>query len=124
MKRTNNKGFILLYVVMILLLIGLAIVLLSYSSKIMAFESSTADLEANCRNILTSSFAWAQQNRKRLLQLGQDAAVQLDISSLGIKRSTCRIEVKKIEDSALQIKITVSCVQGKRRLVRNAQYTI
>ena len=124
MKRAANNGFILLYVLLILSLIGLAMVLLSYSSKIMAFESSTAALEANCRNIMASSLTWAGQNRQRLLQLGQDATVQLDISSLGISRSTCRIAVKKIEARRLRIEITVSCIRGRRRLVRNTGYTI
>jgi hypothetical protein len=124
MKRANNNGFVMLYVVMILLLIGLAMVLLSYSSKIMAFESSTAVLEANCRNILASSLTWAEHNSQKLLQLGQDATVQLDISSLGISRSACQIAVKKIEAHQLQIEISVSCIRGKRRLVRDAEYMI
>ena len=124
MRRVKQNGFILIIVVFILSLVGLAMILLSSSSTIMAFGSSTAALEANCQNIMVSSMTWAEQNRERLLQLGQDATVQLDISSLGISRSACQIAVKKIEDRGLEIEITVSCIQGKRRLVRDAGYIL
>lgn len=124
MKRAANNGFILLYVVLILLLIGLAMVLLSNSSKIMAFESSTAALEANCRNILASSLTWAGQNRKRLLRLGQDATVQLDISDLKIPRSSCDLNILKADKSNIEIEVTVSCMRGRRQLERSRKFSL
>jgi len=124
MKRANNNGFIMLYVVLILSLIGLAMVLLSYSSKIMAFESSTAVLEANCRNILASSLTWAGQNRERLLRFGRDATVQLDISDLKIPRSSCGLNILKADKLNIEIEVTVSCVRGRRQLERSRKFTL
>ncbi len=124
MKRAANNGFILLYVILILSLIGLAMVLLSYSSKIMAFESSTAALEANCRNILASSLTWAGQNRARLLRLGQDATVQLDISDLKTPRSSCDLNILKADKLNIEIEVTVSCVRGRRQLNRSRKFSL
>ena len=124
MRRVKQNGFILIIVVFILSLVGLAIILLSSSSAIMAFGSSTATLEADTGNLMASSLAWAQQNKDKLLELGENTSMQLDISSLGIRKAACEIAVKKIEDLALEIEISISCIRGKRRLVRNAGYII
>ena len=123
MKRANNKGFVMLYVVMILSLIGLAMVLLSYSSKIMAFESSTAYLEASSRNLMLSGFVWANHNMGRLSQAG-DNGIELDISGLKIPRSSCGLNILKAESSNIEIEVMVSCVHGRRQLERSRKFSL
>jgi hypothetical protein len=123
MKRTRHKGFILLYVVMILSLIGLAMVLLSYSSKIMAFESTTAYLEASSRNLTLSGVAWANHNRERLSQAGDDV-IQLDTGELKITRSLCNMNIIKADESDVEIEVIVSCGRGRRELESSRKFTL
>ena len=58
MKQAKRKGYALILVMLVMLLIGAELFVLSGISQSMIFQTKTAYLEAQRRNIAASAAAW------------------------------------------------------------------
>ena len=119
MKRTRKNGFVIIVVIMLMSLFAMALFVLTASSAKMAFESKTAALQAQSRNLTASAIAWAEHNSKKLDQLEDGITFQLDISSLKTPRATCNITPIKVEYGQSEIKINTRCTRGRRTLAQS-----
>lgn len=114
MKRAKQNGFVLIVVVMLLSLFAMASFILTTSSVTMAYESTTAALQAQSRNLTASAIAWAEHNAKKLNQLEDGMTLRLDVSNMKAPQATCDITAIKPENGKSEIKINTRCTRGKR----------
>ena len=124
MTKTHQNGFVLLFVLLLLTLVGLAMTLLSSSSRIMASDSSTAKLRADCENILESCTAWIDVNSKKIKKQSKNTTMELNLNELGIPTAICNITVKNTNKNGTEIEINYSCSKGRIRMQKKLDYIV
>jgi len=124
MIRTHQKGFILMYVMLLLMLVGLAMTLLSISTKTMAFGSSTAKLRADSENIIESCTSWIDVNAKKIKKQRKNTTIQLDVTELGIPTAVCNITVRDRDKNGTNLEINYSCSKGRRKTQKKLKYIV
>lgn len=118
MKRTSHSGFVLLYVLAIVALVGgMALVLLNVSTT-MAFETRHAYADACAHNLAASGAAWARHRGPRPAGA---AAVEkaLDVASLAGPDAALRVRLTGAEAS-----IIASCRQGRLTVTRQRRHAL
>ena len=115
MKHTKSKGFVIVTVLLLLALFGLALFVLTGSSKTTLSASHSAIIEAKGGNLLSSGLAWAKMNREELYEQGDGFTIQLDVTDFDLDDATCIIAVdKKVQpDTDFLIKAYFS--KGRRK---------
>ena len=124
MKKVRNNGFIIIAVVAILAFMPLAVNVLTSSTRTMLYETTTATMEAQSRNILKSATAWARFNADKFTENKKGHTILLDIAGLGAKDATCSITIISADDRGIEIEITALGSQGRRRFKRTVKQTI
>jgi hypothetical protein len=113
-----------MFVLLLLMLVGLAMTLLSSSTRIMAFESSTAKLQSDCKNVIESCTVWIDVNSKKIKQQPKNTTMELSVDGLGIPTAICNIIVKDTNKNGTQIEINYSCSRGRRRMQKKLNYIV
>ena len=122
MKRTRENGFVIIVVIVIMSLFAMALIVISASSVKMAFESETAALHAQSRNLTASAIVWAQHNTKKIDQLEDKITLQLDVTSFNTSRSTCNITLIKVANAKSEVNINTKCTRGRRTLTQSVTF--
>ena len=124
MKTVKKNGFILIIVILFMSLISLALLILSSTSRTMAFETRTLSLEAYNRNLLSSGLAWAKHNAQNLARRASDTTIQLDVSRFKIPTASCALAVNNARDHQLEVEIKARSMQGRRQLKQNIKAVV
>ncbi|MBN1456373.1 MAG: hypothetical protein JW912_00795 [Sedimentisphaerales bacterium] len=124
MTKIHRNGFVLMFVLLLLMLIGLAMTLLSSSARTMASESSTAKLRADCENILESCTAWIDVNSKKIKKQPKNTTMELNLNELGILTAVCNITVKDTNKNGTEIEINYSSSKGRMTMQKKLNYTV
>jgi len=124
MIKTHRKGFVLMFVLLLLTLIGLAMTLLSSSAGTMASESSMAKLRADCENIIESCIAWIDVNAEKIKKQPKNTTLKLNLNKLEIPTAVCNITVKDDNKNGTEIEINYSCSKGRITMQKKLNYTI
>jgi type II secretory pathway component PulK len=138
MKKTRQKGFVLILVITAMAIIGLEMHVLTGGANTMLFQSDTAYLKACERNLVTSGLAWAKQNIRNNSRETFEKTVELDVSKMpnnagfrlkpavgGIRGSTLIVTIRGLptgEEPQAQISTRVS--RGRRTLRGDGKYKI
>ena len=61
-RKTKPNGFVMLFVIVILALIGMYMIVLASDANIFGFQADRAYLEACQQNLTASGLAWAKKN--------------------------------------------------------------
>ncbi len=114
MNRTRRKGFLLFYVLAIVVLVGGAVVILTDACTTMVFETREMHLDACARNLAASGAAWA----RRANAAGPlDRA--LDANALAAPDAALRVRLHDRD-----VSVEASCRQGRRIRKRRADLTL
>ena len=125
MKKTRQKGFVLILVITAMAIIGLEMYVLAGGANTMLFQSDTAYLEACKRNLITSGLAWAKQNIRNKSRETFEKTVELDVSKMNIRGSTLIVTIRGLptgEEPQAQINTRVS--RGRRTFRGDGKYKI
>ena len=113
-RKTKSNGFILLFVVVILALIGLYMIVLVSDANIFGFQADRAYLEACQQNLTASGLNWAKKN----VDTSKTAIgpIELGTSGMGIKNAVLRVKLTTGEKGKSQVEIETSCSKARQRL--------
>jgi len=106
--NTRQNGFILIFVIFVLALIGIYMIILAGESNTIIFQADRAYLDACRQNLNESGLAWAKKNAN-----SPSADYSLDTSAMNIKNAALKVSLQK---KPSQIEITTSCARGRQTL--------
>jgi len=121
----RQRGFSLTFVILALILVGVAMSVLAGGSNAMLFHADKAYLQALERNLAASGLAWV---RAKASANGSDlpigAPVELDVSTFGVSAVRLAVQVLEVQEGKAGVRIETSC--SKRGRTRNAtsDYTL
>jgi len=124
MKKTRQKGFALVLVIIALAIIGLEMHVLSIGANTMLYQSNRAYLEASKRNLITSGQAWAKRNIRNNITEAFEKSIELDIDKLNIKDSSLTVTISVPTNKEPQAQINVSCSRSRQTFKSDKKYQI
>jgi hypothetical protein len=118
MKNINagRNGFVMLFVIAILGLIGIYMIILAGESNALIFQADNAYLEACRQNLTASGLAWAKKNVNV-----PPSDVSLDTADMNIKKAALNVALQK---KSSQIEITTSCTRGRQTINTTRKFTL
>jgi hypothetical protein len=124
MKRLKNKGFVLVFVIIAVALIGAIMLVLTSGADTMRLQSDTAYLRATERNLAASGLAWARLNVRDESPEVFNRTITLDMANTGIRGANLTIAVATPIDNEVRVDISTSCTRGRRTKEHTSQYEI
>ncbi|MDT8303071.1 MAG: type II secretion system protein [Sedimentisphaerales bacterium] len=124
MKKTKQKGFALVLVIVAMAIIGLEMHVLSSGANTMMYQSNRAYLEACKRNLISSGQAWAKQNIRNNNVDIFEKSVELDIGKLNMKDSSLTVTITIPPDKEPQAQINTSCSRSRQTFKSDKIYQI
>ncbi len=121
-RKTKPGGFILLFIVVILALIGLYMIILTSDASIFGFQADRAYLEACQQNLIASGLNWAKKNTHTFKP--KTGSVELDASDMGIKDAALSVKLSAGEKGKYEVEINTSCSKARQRLSSIKKFTI
>jgi NurA-like 5'-3' nuclease len=121
-RKTKPNGFIMLFVIVILALIGMYMIVLASDANIFLFQADLAYLEACQQNLTASGLNWAKKNvGTSKTAIGP---IELDTSDMRIKNAVLRVKLTAGEKGKSQVEINTSCSKAKQRLSSVKKFTL
>jgi hypothetical protein len=121
-RKTKPNGFIMLFVVAILALIGMYMIVLVSDANIFLFQADRAYLEACQQNLTASGLNWAKKNVGTLKTAV--GPIELDTSDMRIKNAVLRVKLTAGEKGKSQVEINTSCSKARQRLSSVKKFTL
>ena len=121
-RKTRPNGFIMLFVIVILALIGIYMIVLASDANIFLFQADRAYLEACQQNLTASGLNWAKKNvGTSKTAIGP---IELDTSDMRIKNAVLRVKLTAGEKGKSQVEINTSCSKARQRLSSVKKFTL
>ncbi len=121
---TRQRGFILLFVIMAIIVVGVALFVLTDGANTMLFHADGAYLRAVERNLIASGLAWASEK----VSTGGDSpigqSVDLDVTAFGCPGARLTAQITAVQDGTAAVRISTSCHKGRRSLDASRDFTI
>jgi len=124
MKNQRRRGFVLIFVIMAIIVIGIEMFALSGIANTMQFQSQNAYLKACRRNLLASGLLWANENSREKSSEIFDKTIQLDVSKMNIRASALDVTMSITSDEEAEVQIYTSCSRGRQTLKGTGKYRI
>jgi len=124
MKKSGQKGFVLIFVIMVIAIIGIEMFVLADIANTMQFQSQNAYLKACERNLLASGLLWANENTREKSGEIFGKTIQLDVSRLNIRASALDVTMSIASDEEAEVQINTSCSRGRQTLKGTGKYRI
>jgi len=124
MKRLRNRGFVLLFVIVAITLVGVTMFVLAIGADTMMFQSDTAYLQAVERNLTASGSAWSRQNVRGRSPETFGRTVSLDLADMNIRGSSLTVAVGAPTDNRVEVQINTSCTRGRRTQDHTKKFTL
>jgi len=121
---TRQRGFILTFVIMSLIVVGIAMFVLADGANTMVFQADTAYLRAVERNLIASGLAWANRTASSGHDLPVGQSVNLDVAAFGGREPRLVVQFLNVEDGKTTVQIATSCQKGRRTLKASRRFTI
>ena len=124
MKKQKEKGFVLIFVITVIAVIGIQMFALAGIANTMQFQSHTAYLRACERNLLGSGLAWAKQNIQNEGGEIPGKTIELDVSTMNIRGSALDVTIGTLSDGEAEVQVNSSCTRGRQTLNGDGKYRI
>lgn len=124
MKKIKRSGFIMLFVITMIALIGIQLSVLAAVSNIMSFQSDEAYLKACERNMTASALSWAKYNIKDKNGDILKKTVELDVTEMNIRGSVLNVTISIPTAEEPEVQINTSCTRGRQTIKRDKKYKI
>ena len=123
-NRKSYGGFILVFVIVAILIIGIEMYVLAGMANTMQYQSHRAYLNACERNLQASGLVWAKENTSKNSQANPGQTIELDVSQLNIIHPTLKVTLGALTDNGRDVRIHTSCSRGRQTLKENRTYKI
>lgn len=123
MKQRKQKGFVFIFVITVIILVGIHMFALAGTANTMQFQSHTAYLRACRRNLLASGLEWVKQNVPDETGEIADKTVKLDVNSMHIRGSELDVTISAQSDGKAHVQVESSCTRGRQTLRGTAEWT-
>ncbi len=122
----RNRGAILTFVIVALMLMGVVMFVLTGGANTMLFEADTAYVQALERNLIASGLAWAKERASSPVGLPDREPVDLNTAAFGLPGTKLVVQMLGVQDNTAQVHIETLCHKGRRELhtSRDYQFTI
>ncbi|MCK4294641.1 MAG: hypothetical protein KAY65_15680 [Planctomycetes bacterium] len=124
MKTTRQNGFVMVFVIVSLIVVGVLMYVLADDSNTMLFQSDAAYLRAVQRNLTASGLAWARNNVKSQNAELFNKPTELDVSGLGIGQASLSVTIDVAPNQKPQGQINTSCTRKRRTFTGRNKYTV
>lgn len=124
MKNKREKGFILVLVILLIVLVGFVMSFLTTGANMILFQSNNNYLQACNRNLAASGHAWAKINIKKENREIIDKMIELDVTDMDIRDSKLIITVRMSAKNQPEVQISTSCSRGRKTLKSDDTYKI
>jgi hypothetical protein len=124
MNRKKHNGFVLIFVITTLVLMGAMIALLGSMSQKFVFETNQAYLEACSRNLSASGLAWAKyalKNKNQSLSIGR---IPLDVNDMKMPHATLSLDISDGYDGKRKIATHASVRRNGRHQRKDTAYLV
>jgi hypothetical protein len=121
---TRQRGFILTFVIMALVVVGIAMFVLTDGANTMLFHADGAYLREVERNLIASGLAWASEKASSGGDLSLGQAVDLDVAAFGCPSARLSVRIAAVQDGKATVRIGTSCRKGRRSLDTSRDFTI
>jgi hypothetical protein len=122
-KRKGRAGFVLVFVIVLIGLVGLEMFVLTSGSSTILQQSDRALLEAVEENLVASALAWAKVNIGRgSVSAGQE--VSLAVPEAGGREPELKVIVESIGEQTARVRVKTVCGTAKLKLVHSTAYDI
>jgi len=109
MKRSNS-GFVIIYVIVLISLVGMYMVILSGGMKMYLIHTDQAELKAVERNLQLSGLAWIARHPA----VSDDQPIELGTSTLSRRPAHLMISIHPQSDLSRLATIHTTCTFGNR----------
>jgi hypothetical protein len=124
MKHRKHNGFVLMFVITTLVLMGAMLAVLGSMSHTFVFETNTAYLEACSRNLSASGLAWAKYATKNKSSTLSDGRIPLDVNDMKIPHAALSLDISAGQDGMKEITAHTSVSRNGRRCRNDTTYRI
>lgn len=124
MKTTRQNGFVMVFVIISLIVVGVLMYVLADDSNTMLFQSDAAYLRAVQRNLTASGLAWARNNVKSQNAELFNKPTELDVTGIGIGEASLSVTIDVAANQKPQAQIDTSCTRKRRTLTSRNKYAV
>ena len=124
MKTTGQNGFVMVFVIISLTIVGVLMYVLADDSNTMLFQSDAAYLRAAQRNLIASGLAWARNSIESQNAEAFNKPIELDVADLGIGDVSLRVTIDVAANQKPQAQIGTSCTRKRRTLTSRDTYAL
>ena len=124
MKKTREKGFILILVVLLIELIAIIVYILTSQAQTILYQANSMHLQACERNLIASGKAWTKINLPKDSGDISGKMIELDVTEMNIRRSSLNVKLSIPAETGPQVQIRTSCSRGRKTLTSDQTYTI
>ncbi len=122
-KINSRAGFVLVFVIILIGLVGLEMFVLTSGSNTISQQSDRALLQAVEENLVASALAWAKVNVGReSVSTGQE--VSLAVGEAGAREHELKVVVESVGKQSARVRVETLCRTAKLKLVRSTAYDI
>lgn len=120
--KTRQNGFVLVFVIVVLALIGMYMIVLTSDANTLLFQADRAYLEACEQNLTASGLAWAKKNIDNTKP--STGAFELDATAMHIRGAVISVNVSPGKKGASQVRVSTSCSRARQTLTSARKFTI
>jgi len=120
----TQRGFTMAFVIVALIMVGVAMFVLTEGANTMLFQADTAYLKAVERNLIASGMAWASEQVSGGGSPPTAEAVNLDTAAFGCPDARLVVRILEIRDGKAKVRVETSCHKGRQTLDTGRDFTI
>ncbi|MCJ7728788.1 MAG: hypothetical protein MUO27_02750 [Sedimentisphaerales bacterium] len=120
--KTRQNGFVLIFVIVVLALIGMYMIVLTGDSNTIIFQANRAYLEACKQNLAASGLIWAKKNVDDAKPT--TGVFELDAAAMNIRGAVLSVTVSPEENRASQVRVRASCSRARQTLTSSMKFNI
>jgi len=122
-EQGRRKGFVLIFIVLLIAVVGAEMFVLTGISNRMLFDSNTAHLEALERNLSAAGLGWARHAATQNTE-AFGRTVELDVTSMRASGAALSVTLGVPKDKTLEVEVNTMCRRGPRTLKRSHRYIL
>ncbi|MGE5294932.1 MAG: type IV pilus modification PilV family protein [Solirubrobacterales bacterium] len=120
----RRRGFSLTFVIIALILVGIAMSVLAGGSNVMLYHADTAYLKAIERDLTASGLAWVRAQAGDDPNLSAGRPVKLDVAAFGPSAVGLSVQILDAQAGRTRVRVVTSCVKRRCTLNTGAEYTL
>jgi len=120
----RDRGTILTFVIVALMLMGVVMFVLTGGANTMLFEADTTYVQAVEHNLIASGQAWAKAQASSTVGSPSSEPVELNTAAFGLPNARLVVRILGVQNSTAQVHIETSCHKGRRTLHTSRDYQL